>query len=259
MRRNVKNPKRLEGKLCLLIFVSVLCLYGCGVVDYFTPEGPPYDEELYENYDQTTLKVSNSSEVLAAIHRPEYELLSQSESVVASFGQKKKGHKKWFNMVAFDENKLTASRKYLFIVDDRPNLLEQPKKSLRFDCEVVVGSEVLNKPYGSENAKRIAILKEVLANVRKDVDEVSQDNKMLGICGMMINQALRAALVELDQSPVLASKLSEPGGVDFSHINLGKGKIGMVTAGDVVMVKMRLGRAVRKFEETESTDDLGQM
>jgi hypothetical protein len=108
-------------------------------------------------------------------------------------------------------------------------------------------SEVLEEPYANENARRIAVLKQVLANARKDIDEVSSDNKMLDVGGMLINQALETVLVKLDSSPVLATRLSEPAGVDFSHINLGRGKIQMLVENDIVKVKMRLGSLVKKF------------
>lgn len=245
-------------------FMLLAGLCGCGVVEYFKPEGPPYDRELYESYNWTRLKMSSSAYVLATIQKSENELLSQSKSVVASLGQKKKGYKTWFNMVAFDENELTASRKYLFIVDDRRNLLEEPRKKLSFDCEMVLGSKILDEPYANENARRIAILKQVRENVRKDKDEVGSDNKMLNICGMLINQALEAALVELDSSPVLASKLSEPAGVDFSHMSFDRGKIQMLVGGDIVEVKMRLGSLVKKWEKdieetTEETESIGDL
>jgi hypothetical protein len=235
----------------LLIIVCCCGLYGCSVLEFFWPEGPPYDKELSECYNETKLKESSSADVLAVIHRPEYELLSQSKSVVASSGQKKKGHKIWVNMVAFDENELTAKRKYLFIVDDRPNILEEPRKHLRFDCEMVSESEILEKPYANENARRIAILKQVLANVHKDIGEVEADNKLLAFSGMLINQALESVLVTLDSSPVLATRLSEPAGVDFSHINLGSGKIRMLVEDDIVTIKMRAGSLVKNFEKEQ--------
>jgi len=232
-----------------LLLIACCSLCGCRYLEPFEPEKPPYDQELYEVYDRTILTLSSSADVLMNIHKPEYrELLSQSESVVASLGQKKKGRKLWFNMVAFDENKLTAKRKYIFIVDDKPNIMEEPRKNLSFDCEMVLGTEVLDTPYANENARRIAILRRVQENVRKDKDEVGLDNKTLDVCGMMANQALGAALVKLDSSPVLASKFSDPAGVDFSHINLGKGRIQMLVEDDIVKVKMRLGSAVKKWD-----------
>lgn len=255
--RNLKFKRCSTSKstlwLCTfgVLLLAIFGPYGCGVVEYFRPEGPPYDKELYETYYQTEIRVSSSADVLMTIHKPEYELLSQSKNVVASLGQKRKGRKIWFNMVAFDENELTAKRKYIFIVDDRPDLMEQPWKKLSFDCEMILQSDVLNQPYANENARRIAILKQVQENVRKDKDEVGSDNQMLNDCGMMVNQALEAALVNFDSSPALASKLSEPTGVDFSHINLGRGKIQMLVEDDIVKIKMRLGSAAKHFEKQQ--------
>jgi hypothetical protein len=136
--------------------------------------------------------------------------------------------------------------------------MESPKKKLSFDCEMILQSEVLNKPYANENARRIAILEQVLENVRKDKDDVGSDNKTLNACGMMVNQALEAVLVELGSSPVLASKLSEPAGVDFSHISLDRGKIQMLVAGEVVRIKMRLGSLVKEWEKSlkEGTEEI---
>lgn len=221
-----------------LLVIFGLC--GCSVVEYFKPERPPYDEELSASYYQTKLKESSSADVLATIHRPEYELLSQSKSVVASLGQKK-GHKIWFNMVAFDENKPAARRKYFFVVDEKAKgFLFWPRQSLTFDSEMVLETEVLDKPYANENARRIAILRQVLENIRRDIDEVAPDNKMIGICGMLINQTLETVLQKLDKSPVLASKLSDADGLGFDHITLGKGSIGMGITDDIAKVKVRV-------------------
>ena len=250
------KSKKTKGKgknfLLLTFYLLLFTCYlvgGCSVVEYFKPEKPPYDQELYESYNQTKLKISSSSDVLATIHKPEYEMLSQSKSVIASLGQKKKGYKTWLNMVAFDENELTAKQKYIFIVDDSPNLMEEPRKNLSFDCEMVLEDEVLNRPYANENERRIAILRQVLENIRKDIDEVGIDNRMVAISGMMINQALETVLVKMDSSPVLASKLNEPGGVDFSHISLGNGKIQALMEDDIIKIKIRLGSAAKQFEK----------
>ena len=234
----------------LLIVICCCALSGCSVVRYFRPEKPPYDAELSDSYHRTKLKMSSSADVLATIHRPEYELLSQSKSVVASLGQKKKGHKIWFNMVAFDENKLAAKRKYFFVVDEKAKgFLIMPKRRLIFDSEMVLETEVLDKPYANENARRIAILRQHLENVRNDIDELAEDNKMLGICGMLINQTLETVLQKLDESPVLASKLSDTGGIDFDHITLGKGNLAMAIADDIVKVNVKVGSLVFTFED----------
>ena len=231
-----------------LLVVFGLC--GCSVVEYFEPLVPPYDKELSASYHQTKLKESSSADVLATIHRPEYELLSQSKSVVASLGQKKKGHKIWFNMVAFDENKPAARRKYFFVVDEKAkSFLILPRRRLIFDSEMVLETEVLDKPYANENARRIAILEQVLKNSHKDTDELAQDNKMLGICGMLINQTLNTVLQKLDKSPVLASKLSDADGLGFDHITLGKSSIGMGITDDIVKVKVKVSSLMWTSED----------
>ncbi|UCE98561.1 MAG: hypothetical protein JSV82_05075 [Planctomycetota bacterium] len=237
--------------LKLLVVVGCFAFCGCGVVEYFESEEPPYDEELPIAYNQTKLKESTSADVLAIIHRPEYdELLSQSKSVVASQGQKKKGYQIWFNMVSFDEDKLAAKRKYFFVVDEKGKaFLVGPRRSLTFNSEMVLEPDVLEEAYADENSRRIAILEQVLSNVRKDINEVAEDNKTLDICGMLINQTLQTVMHKMDESPVLASTLSDANGVAVDHISLGKGNIRMDVAGDIVNVQVRLGSLAWTLED----------
>ncbi len=250
-----KGENFLSGFFCFLLVT--FCLFcGCSVVEYFQREEPPFYEQIYAVYDSTSLNMSSAADVLGMINLPEYELLSQSKKVVASAGQKKKGYKSWFNMVAFDENDSTAKRKYLLIVDEKPKILfVSPRENLSFDCEMVVESEVLDKPYADERTRRIAVLKNVLENFRSDIAEVSQDNKMLNNSGMMVNQAMGTVLVKLESSPALASRLHEPAGLLFDHVSFGKGKIQMVITYDIVTVKIRQGSLVRKFEEPDAIDE----
>jgi hypothetical protein len=232
--------------LCFLVFG----LHGCAVVEYVKPEKPPYDEQLSQNYYKTKLKTSTASDVLAAIHMPEHELLSQSRSVIASSGQKKKGHEIWFNMVAFDENTLTAKRKYFFLVDEKPkSFWVQPKRRLNFDCEMVLGAELFDQPYTNDNAKRISILRKVLANVRRDVGEVAAEDKNLSTCGMLINQTIETVLVKLESSPLLAAKLNPTEGFDFDHITLGPGTIWMGIVSDIVYVRIWIDSFVRTHDD----------
>jgi hypothetical protein len=113
---------------------------------------------------------------------------------------------------------------------------------------MVPGNEVLGESYASENARRIAILRYVLAQMRKDIKELGDDvdvpdqyNKMLDVCGMLINQTFEMVLVKLDSSPVLAMRLSRAGGAEFDHINFNKGTVRMVVADDTVAVQIRFG------------------
>ncbi len=228
--------------LKLLVLICCLVLGGCSYFDYFKPEKPPYDVELFHSYRQVELNKSTSADVLGIIHRADYELLSQSKSVIVSTGQQKEGYKTWFDMVAFDENELTAKRKYFFEIDEKPKVLgKSPKEGLRFDCDVVLPAKVLNEPYANENAKRIAILKQILEDFRKDIADVRQDSKALAAAGMLTDQAITSVLTTLNSSPALATRLSEPAGVVFSHIALDKGKIQMVVVDTIARVKIRLG------------------
>jgi len=235
----------------LLVLVGCLSLCGCAVLvlGSLAPVAPPNYAELSASYHQTELNESGSGDVLATIQGSEDELVSQSKSVVASLGQKNKGSQIWFNMVAFDENKVKAQRKYFFLINEKPQgLLMRPRRSLVFDSETVLETGVLDKPYTDENSRRIAILRQVLESVRKDIDEVGSANKMLAISGMIINQTLETVLRKLDESPVLASRLGEPSGVYFDHITLGKGSIKMDVAEDIAKAQVRLGTLSYEFE-----------
>jgi hypothetical protein len=244
--------KVLNFVLCFLVFV----LHGCAVVGYFKPEKPPYDEQLSESYENTTLKVSRAADVLASIYEPNYELLTQSKSVIASSGQKKKGHEIWFNMVTFDENALTAKRKYFFLVDEKPkSFWVQPKRRLKFDCEMVMGRELFEEPYANDNAKRIAILTKVLANVHNDIDQVGAEDKNISTSGMLINQTMKTILAKLESSPASATRLNPSGGLDFDHITLGAGTIWMGASGDIVNVKIRIDSFVRTHDDPFSLED----
>ncbi len=235
----------------LLVVVCCCGLCGCGVAgrsEARPSEGlaeakkPSFEKQLSASYHQTELKISNSADVLATIHRLEYEMLSHSKSVVASLGQNQKDYKTWFNMVAFDENTLTAKRKYFFVVDESPKTwLGKPRRGLMFDSEMVLEREVLDKPCAGESDRQVVILRQVSKNVRNDIGQLAQDNEMLGICGMLINQVLETVLQKLQASPVPATKLSDAGGFNFDHMTLGNGRIQMVVTDDIVKVKIRLG------------------
>jgi hypothetical protein len=251
----------------ILIFAALYGLYGCSVVSPYVGlqrEEPSYDQELLAAYQGVKLNKSITLDVLPVLKSSPHELLSQSDSVVAALGQSKNGYKTWFNMVAFDEYKLAAKRKYFFAVDEKVTRsptsprrpLIEPRQSLAFDCEMVLEKELLDKPYAAENARQIAILRQVSNNLRRDIDELGedietagQDNKMLHVCGMLINQTFQTILLTLETSPVLATKLSDKGGVEFDHVSFDKGKIRMVVENDIVSVKIRLGVLTQTFEQ----------
>jgi len=251
-------------------FLVILGLCGCSSVisPYIVSvrREPPIDANLSEGYYKVELKKSGALNVLPIINKPESELLSQSRSVVASLGQSKDGYKTWFNMVAFDEVRLTAKRKYFFLVDEKVKRLSgkrkflpfEPKKGLMFDCQMVLETAALNKGRAAENARQIAILRQVLKNLHKDINELGQgvdmldsDNKMLSISGMLLNQIFGTVLHKLNRSPALATKLGDAEGIEFDHISFNKGTIRMVVEGDIVTATIRLGVFKGMFENQE--------
>jgi hypothetical protein len=248
---------------CAGLYLGIL-LSGCSVLpssDAARNQQLSEEQELSAPYDRITLKKSLTLDALPKIRRSpnehgsllaEVETVSHSDRVVASLGQSRDNSRTWFNMVTFHQFQLNVIRKYFFAVDDRAGSLRtRSRRGLRFDCEMVLGKEVLGKSYTSENARRIAILRYVLDSVRKDIKELGDDvdvsgqyNKKLDVCGMLINQTFEMVLVKLDSSPVLATRLDSADGVDFDHINFGKGKIRMIIKDDTVTLTLRFGAFV---------------
>ncbi len=255
----MRAAKWLALVLCCGLGISMVNLSGCVLLDtveFVRPAGDPNDTDIKRAYETIQLNRSTSSDVLTVIHMPKYERLTQSTSVIASQGEKKRGHKVWFNMVAFDENEQTAKRKYRFVQDERPKrLFVDPWESLRFDCAMAVDSDVLSEPYANENARRIAIYNWVVEKFRADIDDFGQDNKKLNISSMMVNQALETFRVKLKASPALAAELSDPLGVEFDHLNMDKGRFQMIVAREIVTVKIRLGSPIKRWKKIESIDD----
>jgi len=243
-------------------FTFALFFSGCGpmdVVELATPEKEPSYLHIAAVYDRITLNRSTPAEVLASIKISDDETVSQSKRVVASAGEQKEGKQKWFNMVSFSENELSAKSKYTFFVDERPKVLfVEPWEGAAYEGALVLGQDVLGKPYNNENARRIAVLKAVLGSVRSDVKEVRTDNKIINICGTVINQAFETVLAKLNESPSLAERLSDPNeGLGFEHPSFGKGKIGLKIEDDIAVTKIMLGSFTGQFKQRrESSDDI---
>jgi len=221
-----------------------------------------FEQKLSAPYDQTTIKESLTLDVLPRIQRspdeiaPRFdgtELLSQGLNVVASLGQSKDGYQTWFNMFAFHQYRLNVIRKYFFFVDDRTGtFLTGTGRGIKFDCELVLSEEVLGGTYAAQSERKVAILRYVLENLRKDIDELGadvdspgQNNKMLDISGMLMNQAFEMIFLKLESSPMLTERLSQDSGIEFEHRSFNNGKIQMVVENDVVKVKIRLGAFAR--------------
>lgn len=213
------------------------------------PENKPYTNTLPDAYNRVDLKESTSADVLTFIKRkkPDIELLSQSEGVVASFGEKKETKQFWMTLVAFNEKNFTAERKYFLAVDEKPWHLFAKGQRLRFDTEMVLSRAQLDAPYSSENARRIAIVRQILKNCRSDILQVRQDSRVLNASAMIINQTLERLLYIFHKSPARAAWLDRRDGLEFDHPTMGWGKVRMVFDDDVVKLKIKIGRVARYF------------
>jgi len=247
-------------------------LYGCSVIQ---PTKVAYDT-LSVTYEQTKLKSSGSLDVLKAMRSPEQQLkpgrdtsylVTQSDTIVASLGQSKKGYKTCFTMVAFDEHTLTAKRKYFYLVDERASppptqplgYLTGPAPGLKFDCQIVLPTGLLAQPYASEEARQAAILNQVAEYLRQDIRELtgptdtsSQGGQILTVSGMVINQTFNAVSLQLAKSGVSAERLSGKSGFEFNHMSFDKGRIRLVLDEDIATVKIRLGVFRHDFARAEA-------
>ncbi len=199
--------------------------------------------QLFTRYDKVELRASASSEVLATILNPDKELLSQSESVVASWGHNKKASVLWFTAVAFDEDELTAIRKYALVADEiTKDFYVKPAQKLRFDADVVIGIEVLDAAYASENERRIAVLREAMKVFGRDLKELTSDSKVLESGVMAANQALHSVMSMVEQSPAYAVRMSEVKGLEFQHISLGPGRVQVLIDNDIAKIRIKVGK-----------------
>jgi hypothetical protein len=249
-----KSLKTLNYLLFGIIVLAGAFYIGCGIIEeplervWFEPK--PYTNRLPRAYREIELKRTTSAEVLENIKKYKPELLSQSKSVVASWGEKKETYQFWLTMVAFDEETSAVARKYFLAVDEKPWHIHAEGQKLRFDTQMIFDEKTLSAPYTSENEKRIAMLKKVQENTRDNIMEVRQDSRVLNEGAMMINQTFERILYVLKESPGLAARLSEPNGLDFDHLTLGKSRVGLSLNNDIVKVKIRIG-SVKKLWKQE--------
>ncbi|MCX5634056.1 MAG: hypothetical protein NTW93_10350 [Phycisphaerae bacterium] len=233
--------------LVVLITAAVTLFYtGCGIeepLERVQKSPKPYTKRLPEAYDKIQINKSTSADVLDVIKQYKQESISQSESVIASYGEKKKGYSFWLTMTAFNEEDFTVTRKHFLAVDEKPWYLGDIGQKLRFDTDMILDEETLTEAYTSENQKRIAILTKVLENIRNDIEQIRQESTIPATGGMMINQTFERILYVLSQSPVLAEKLDQAKGLEFDHLTLDKGQVGMKLEDKIVKVRILIGRS----------------
>jgi hypothetical protein len=239
--------------------ISLCCIFGCslsGPQAWIQPKDYLYDKELSATYDQTRIKKSLTLDVLPRIAESKNELLSQSDSVVASLGRSKEGYKTWFTIVTFHEYELSVIRKYFFIVDEKVEKRLTKGLGFRFDCEMLLDEKELAKIRDMKEIQQIAVLKMMRDNLSSDVSDLSggtdtaaSTQSGLGVNVLLIKQVFETILRGLDRSPVLATRMSDPNGIGFDHINFGEGKVRVWAEGNVAAVKIRLGALLPTFHD----------
>ena len=206
--------------LCMaaLLFASALC--GCGGLR--RPK-LPYDK-LATPYAATQLGRSTSLEVLNVARDPAYQfpqdkveqvLLTQGDTAISYSGRSADTRKTWLNLIAFDEYRMTARRKYFFCIDERAKrvpgsnrMLFPSRPGILFDAQFVIDTEVLTTPYATAEAQQIAILQWLAGQFSRDVAALvgnpadpAQGSEAILLSGAMVNQVFQGVLVELDKSP----------------------------------------------------------
>jgi hypothetical protein len=221
------------GKGLLATLIAVLSLLsGCKTIER---------DDIFARYYSTTLKQSTAADVLSYIQDPNTEHLSQSESVISSWGEINKTRSHWFNLVAFDEEQQMAARKYAMTLEDYRGPNTRHHANMRFDAEVVMDSQTLNDAYASKNLMRIEVIKKLRAMVNDDAQAVSFESETLRRSTSMVNQAIKNLLNKLDQSPGLAEDLAKVEGLEFDHITLGRSYARLLIEDDIVKLKIKCG------------------
>jgi len=237
----MENPKFniLQSTICNLQFTilgflcSLLLMSGCKTVD---------KSDIFTRYNQVTLKQTAAAEVLTFIQDPNDEHLSQSESVVSSWGVENKKRTHWFNMVAFDEEQQLAARKYAMTLEDYRGPNTNPHPNLRLDAAVVIDSQILNDTYPSNNQMRIEVLKKLHKMFSEDARAVAFESETFRRSAMLVNQTLNNLLNKLNSSPALAADLDKVEGLEFDQMVLGESRVRMLIEDDIVKLKIKCGK-----------------
>jgi len=248
------------GSMAALLFA--LALAGCTTREYVGRAGLPY-AKLAIPYSATQLGRSTSLEVLNVARDPDYQfdpdkveqaLLTQGDTAISYSGRSADSRITWLNLIAFDEFRMTARRKYFFCIDERAErapdsnrLLFPPRKGIIFNAEFIIDTNVLTTPYATEEAQRIAILQWLAGQFQRDVTVVvgnprdpAQGTEAILLAAMLTGQVFQGVLVELDRSPGLAANLGSPRGVPFPHPSLDEGRIRLTTQNELGAVKIRV-------------------
>jgi hypothetical protein len=232
--------KRYASSLVLLCVC--LCLAGCAwTLRGLTPPERPNVQELLATFDETVINQSNAGDVLAAVRYPTLQYVTQSQNIVAISGPKPVRNRTWITLVSFGES-LTASGKYFFLINDKPQAFLYQKLILaRLDAEKVVTPEVLTKNYPDEEAKNIAILRDIQDGFNAAAREVKLSDPRIRSCYMAASRLLNELLTRLKTAPAEASRFADPAGMPFDDSLMGAGRLRLVVDGDIARLKIIVG------------------
>jgi len=246
------------------VWALFVCMgLGCGLQQFVPPGNLPY-AKLSANYRQVVLNRSNTLDVLRMIQastgalNPKYvsrELVSQNDTAVATSGRSKSGKESWFSLFVFDEQKMTADRKYFFCLDESTcmtptppqKVLLPPRPSLIFDTQMIV-SDILAQDFVSEQARNITLMDHLAQRLQEDVQPfdirngpTGSGNHILAVSGMFMHNVLRTIQEQFEQSPSLALKLGTREGLVFNHMLLNTGRVQMVVINDTLVARIEVG------------------
>lgn len=259
IRRQARAARRI---LCMAALLFAIVLSGCAARGYLPPERLPYAKLAFP-YTHTQLKTSATLDVLNLGRAPEYQfkqgadelLLTQSDTAIAFSGRSTDGRKSWLTLVVFDEFRLTAKRKYFFLVDEQAEavptqpgrILVPPRKGLVFDSQFVVDPELTTTPYATQEAQKIAMLRWLAEQFQRDMTALvggsgapARGSEQLSISAMMMRQTFTGLLIELDKSPGLAQMLANAAGLEFPHISMNKGRARLLVHDDLATLTLRV-------------------
>jgi hypothetical protein len=244
-------------------------LSGCSASD--SQNGKYAYIRLADPYRRARLKVSTTLEALSLLDAPSarvdpniapVQLLTQSDTAAALSGKSADGAKVWVNVIAFDEHRLTARRKYFFFSDERPasavdlQAAGSVPGALTFDAQFVIEPEVAAVLYATDEAKKTAILRSIAQAFAGDVRSLAghtsatgQADASVALAGMMMTQVFQGVLVELDKSSALAKNLGAEQGIAFSHVSLGEGRVRLLVTDGIGTVAIRINQLMPPLPE----------
>jgi hypothetical protein len=227
--------RRQNLVVVVVIFVVSMVFSGC--------VQQPIDPTLFWSYNKTKLGKTNSAEELTYIAMSQTTLLSKSDTVIAAWGQANDGYQEWLNVTVFDEATGLTVRKYFFFVDEKAQHIPflHPEWTTQFNSQLTVDKAVLEKPYASQNARSIAVIKEIQRQFADDIAKVSSDNKNIAMCQMVVNESFEQLQLLFTDSPEWASKLDTPEGVTFSHRSHDKGTIHLREIDGITEIAIQTG------------------